>query len=72
MDYEVAQYTERDRRRLEVPPGITGLWQVSGRNSLSFEEMVDLDLDYIDDWSVSMDIGIAIRTIPAVIFDRGK
>lgn len=72
MAYEVDQYTERDRRRLDVPPGVTGLWQVSGRNSLSFDEMVDLDLDYIDSWSVALDVSILLRTIPAVVIDRGK
>jgi lipopolysaccharide/colanic/teichoic acid biosynthesis glycosyltransferase len=72
MGYEVEQYTERDRRRLDVPPGVTGLWQVSGRNSLSFDEMVDLDLDYIDSWSVALDVSILLRTLPAVVIDRGK
>ena len=72
IGYEVEQYTEWHKRRLEVPPGITGLWQVSGRNSLSFEEMVELDLDYIDSWSVALDLSILIRTIPAVVVDRGK
>lgn len=72
IDYEVAQYTEKDKRRLEVPPGVTGLWQVSGRSSLSFEEMVDLDLDYIDNWSVGLDVSILLRTLPAVVVDRGK
>lgn len=72
IGYEVDQYTEWHKRRLEVPPGMTGLWQVSGRNSLSFEEMVQLDLDYIDSWSVALDLSILIRTIPAVVVDRGK
>ena len=72
MGYEVDQYTQRDLRRLEVPPGMTGLWQVSGRNSLSFDEMVDLDLDYIDSWSVALDVSILLRTLPAVVVDRGK
>ncbi len=72
IEYEVDQYTHRDLRRLDVPPGITGLWQVSGRSSLSFDEMVDLDLDYIDSWSVALDVSILLRTIPAVVANRGK
>jgi lipopolysaccharide/colanic/teichoic acid biosynthesis glycosyltransferase len=72
MWYEVEQYTEWHKRRLEVPPGITGLWQVSGRNRLSFDEMVKLDIDYIDNWSVRMDLGILVRTIPAIVVDRGR
>lgn len=72
IDYEVEQYAERHKRRLDVPPGMTGLWQVSGRNSLSFDEMVELDLDYIDNWSVGLDVRILFRTIPAVVVDRGR
>src|SRR5439155_3290651 len=51
IPYEVDRYTEWHRRRLESLPGITGLWQVSGRNALSFEQMVRLDIQYIEDWS---------------------
>jgi lipopolysaccharide/colanic/teichoic acid biosynthesis glycosyltransferase len=72
IDYEVEQYAEWHKRRLEVPPGMTGLWQVSGRNSLSFDEMVTIDIDYIDSWSVGLDVRILLRTIPAVVIDRGK
>jgi exopolysaccharide biosynthesis polyprenyl glycosylphosphotransferase len=72
IDYEVEQYAEWHKRRLEVPPGMTGLWQVSGRNSLSFDEMVTLDIDYIDSWSVGLDIRILLRTIPTVVVDRGR
>jgi len=69
--YEVARYSEWHKRRLEVPPGVTGLWQVSGRNRLSFDEMVELDIDYMERWTFALDIEILIKTIPAVVSDRG-
>ncbi len=68
---EVAEYTMHDWRRLEVVPGMTGLWQVSGRSRLTFDEMVRLDLFYIENWSVGLDISLMIRTIPAVLLARG-
>jgi exopolysaccharide biosynthesis polyprenyl glycosylphosphotransferase len=68
---EVAQYSAYDWRRMEVLPGMTGLWQVSGRSTLTFPEMVRLDLFYIENWTVGFDIGIMLRTIPAVLFARG-
>jgi len=68
---ETAQYSEYHWRRMEVPPGMTGLWQVSGRSSLTFEEMVRLDLFYIENWSVGFDISLIGRTLPAVLFARG-
>lgn len=68
---EVVQYTPHDWRRLEVPPGMTGLWQVSGRSSLTFSEMVRLDLFYIENWSVPLDISLMLRTVPAVLFAKG-
>ncbi len=68
---ETLQYNENHWRRMEVPPGMTGLWQVSGRSSLTFEEMVRLDLYYIENWSVHFDAALIIRTIPAVLFARG-
>jgi len=71
IEYEVARYTEHHKRRLDVPPGVTGLWQVSGRNKLSFDEMVDLDIAYIEQWTLTLDIEILLRTIPAVVSDRG-
>lgn len=60
---EVAKYSNHDLKRLMVKPGCTGLWQVSGRNSLSFAEMVDLDLDYIEHASLWLDFKICIKTI---------
>jgi hypothetical protein len=68
--YEVQQYKEWHKRRLEAHPGITGLWQVAGRNHLSFEEMVKLDLEYIENWSIEMDAHIFVKTIPVVLFGR--
>ncbi|MFI5305930.1 MAG: sugar transferase [Polyangiales bacterium] len=59
------------RRRLSMKPGITGLWQVSGRSQLDFEEWMLLDLEYIDDWSLMLDLAILLRTIPVVLFGRG-
>ena len=58
IPYEVERYSEWHKRRLEVLPGITGLWQVSGRNALSFEEMVRLDIQYIERWSLEEDVKI--------------
>jgi exopolysaccharide biosynthesis polyprenyl glycosylphosphotransferase len=59
------------KRRFSVKPGITGLWQVSGRSDLSFERWMRLDLEYIDRWSVALDLRILCRTIPAVLTARG-
>ena len=59
------------RRRLSMKPGITGLWQVSGRNTVDFEEWMKLDLRYVDRWSLRLDAGILLRTIPAVLFHKG-
>jgi exopolysaccharide biosynthesis polyprenyl glycosylphosphotransferase len=72
ISYEVEQYTEWHRLRLSVPPGVTGLWQVTGRNSVSFDDMVRLDLHYIESWSLGLDIRILIRTVPAVVLHRGR
>lgn len=68
---ETVQYTEHHWRRMEVPPGITGLWQVSGRSALTFDEMIRLDLYYIENWSVGFDIALLLRTVPAALFARG-
>ncbi|WP_309089159.1 sugar transferase [Domibacillus sp.] len=69
---EVAQYTDYDKQRLTVIPGCTGLWQVSGRNSLGFEEMVELDLIYIQKNSVLEDIKIILKTVRIVFFPKGS
>lgn len=71
LPHETIQYTQQDWRRLEAPPGMTGLWQVSGRSKLTFREMVRLDVFYIDNWSVGLDLALLVRTVPAVLFARG-
>lgn len=68
---EVEDYTWEERRRLSVRPGMTGLWQVSGRSDTSFEEWVRLDLQYIDTWSLFLDFHILWRTYGAVVKGRG-
>lgn len=68
---EVEQYRNWEIGRLRAVPGITGLWQVSGRTELSFEEMVRLDLNYVRNWSLALDLLILVRTLPAVIASRG-
>lgn len=68
---EVEQYTWSQRRRLSIKPGMTGLWQVSGRNEVGFEEWVEMDLDYIDSWSIGLDLLILLKTFRAVVAGRG-
>lgn len=68
---EVLQYDPWQRRRLSVKPGMTGLWQVGGRNNIDFDEWMRLDLEYIDNWSMKSDAGILLRTIPAVLKRNG-
>jgi lipopolysaccharide/colanic/teichoic acid biosynthesis glycosyltransferase len=68
---EVLGYSLDLRRRLVVKPGLTGLWQVSGRSDLSWEETVRLDLQYVDNWSWSLDLAIAVRTVGAVLGHKG-
>ncbi len=68
---EVEHYTAWQRRRLAMKPGLTGLWQISGRNELDFERWMELDLEYIDTWSPWLDLKILLRTIPAVLSGRG-
>ena len=68
---EVAQYDEWARHRLHVLPGLTGLWQVSGRSDLGFDEMVMLDTFYVSNWSLGLDLRILLQTIPTVLSGRG-
>jgi lipopolysaccharide/colanic/teichoic acid biosynthesis glycosyltransferase len=68
---EVARYTAVQRRRLEVKPGLTCLWQVCGRSLLPFDRQVVLDIEYIDNQSIWLDLKIVLRTIPAVLSCRG-
>ncbi|OYT70067.1 MAG: hypothetical protein CFK52_12190 [Chloracidobacterium sp. CP2_5A] len=66
IPYEVAEYQDWHRTRFNVKGGVTGLWQVSGRNRLTFEQMVRLDIYYIENWSLWLDIKILLRTLPVV------
>ena len=68
---EIDEFQEWQRRKLSVKPGITCLWQISGRSETTFEEWMRLDLEYIDHWSLWLDITILLKTVPAVIFARG-
>lgn len=68
---EVARYERWQLRRLSVPPGMTGLWQVSGRADLPFERWMALDLEYVDRWSLGMDLWLLLRTVPAVLGGAG-
>ncbi len=71
LPYEVEHYEERQRERLSVRPGITGLWQVSGRNRLTFQEMCALDRAYIDTWSLWSDVKIMLLTPWVMFVDHG-
>ncbi|MDP9496839.1 MAG: sugar transferase, partial [Actinomycetota bacterium] len=68
---EVEQYGADVRRRLLVKPGLTGLWQVSGRSDLSWDESVRLDLHYVENWSLALDVMIIWKTVFAVLQRRG-
>ena len=59
------------RKRLAMKPGITGIWQVSGRNNIDFEEWMRLDQQYVDDWTLRLDLLILAKTVPTVLFGRG-
>lgn len=68
---EVERYHSDVMRRLRVRPGLTGLWQVSGRSDLSWDDAVRLDLYYVDNWSMMQDLHILVRTVRAVLASRG-
>lgn len=68
---EVETYDARARRRLRVKPGLTGLWQVSGRSRLTWDESISLDIDYVDNWSAGRDVRIAVETVRAVVRKDG-
>jgi exopolysaccharide biosynthesis polyprenyl glycosylphosphotransferase len=67
IPYEVESYELWHRKRLDMKPGITGLWQVSGRNRLPFDEMVRMDLYYIENWSLLLDLRIILQTLPVML-----
>ncbi|MDO5534754.1 MAG: sugar transferase, partial [Propionibacteriaceae bacterium] len=71
LQNEVDAYHSHVHRRLDVRPGMTGLWQVSGRSDLSWEDTVRLDLYYVDNWSMLQDIAILARTFGAVVGKHG-
>jgi len=71
LPLEVEQYEDWQHGRLRAMPGITGLWQVSGRSEVPFHDMVRLDLHYIRNWSLGLDLEILLRTLPAVVLQRG-
>jgi exopolysaccharide biosynthesis polyprenyl glycosylphosphotransferase len=68
---EVARYNSMEQRRLRVKPGMTGMWQISGRSDLSWEETVSIDLRYIDNWTFAGDVDVLLRTARAVVEGRG-
>lgn len=68
---EVAKYEAWQLRRLSVRPGLTCVWQVSGRNQISFEEWMRMDIRYIDQWSLATDVGLILKTVPVVLTGRG-
>jgi lipopolysaccharide/colanic/teichoic acid biosynthesis glycosyltransferase len=68
---EVQKYEWLFRKRLSVKPGITCIWQISGRNNVSFERWMQMDHEYIENWSIWLDLRILLKTIPAVLFSRG-
>jgi len=69
--YELPHYKEWHKGRLAVRPGLTGLWQVSGRSTVPFDEMVMLDLYYIENWSLTLDLKIIARTLPVMLLGTG-
>ncbi|TDA70284.1 MAG: sugar transferase [Clostridia bacterium] len=69
--HEVEQYGPEERRRLSIKPGITCIWQVAGRNRVSFEDWVRMDLEYIDNWSLGLDLKLVWRTCLAVLGRTG-
>jgi exopolysaccharide biosynthesis polyprenyl glycosylphosphotransferase len=71
LEQEIALYQPWHRQRLMVRPGLTGLWQVSGRNDIPFEEKCLLDIYYIENWSLGLDLQILLQTAPQVLFGKG-
>jgi exopolysaccharide biosynthesis polyprenyl glycosylphosphotransferase len=71
ISYEIEHYQDWHKDRLKVKPGLTGLWQVSGRSSVGFDEMVMLDLYYIAHWNLKLDLKIMARTVPVMVKGEG-
>ena len=72
LPYEFEGYDHWQFDRLQLKPGITGLWQVSGRSRLSYRQMCELDVEYVRRWSLALDVEILLRTIPVVLFNSGR
>ncbi|MGH7537100.1 MAG: sugar transferase [Gemmatimonadales bacterium] len=72
LPYEIEAYAYWQFDRLQVRPGITGLWQVSGRNLLTYRRMCELDIEYVRHWSLWLDLKILLKTIPVVLFNSGR
>jgi exopolysaccharide biosynthesis polyprenyl glycosylphosphotransferase len=72
LPYEFDQYEHWQFHRLQVRPGITGLWQVSGRNRLTYRQMCELDVSYIRAWSLWLDMQILVKTVPVVLSNSGR
>jgi lipopolysaccharide/colanic/teichoic acid biosynthesis glycosyltransferase len=68
---EVDSYSLEERRRLDIKPGLTCLWQVSGRSNIPFQEQVELDIQYIESQSLWLDLKLILKTIPAILFGKG-
>lgn len=71
LPQEVSRYESWQRRRLSMKPGITCLWQISGRNEVNFQDWMKLDLTYIDNWSLLLDLKILLKTVPIVLLGKG-
>ena len=72
VQFEVDNYTEEQRRRLSVKPGITGLWQVGGKADCTFSELINLDLEYIDNWSLMSDFKLIFQTVWIIVLGGEK
>jgi lipopolysaccharide/colanic/teichoic acid biosynthesis glycosyltransferase len=68
---DYARLDDWHRKRYLVLPGVTGLWQISGRSSLTFDDLVRLDFTYLENWSIWLDVSIILRTLPAVLTRKG-
>jgi len=71
LEEEVARYERWQMRRLSMKPGLTGLWQVSGRNEVDFKRWINMDLEYIDNWRLELDLKILLKTIPVMLLGKG-
>lgn len=68
---EVNLYDPKHRKRLSVKPGITCIWQISGRNDVDFDQWMEMDAEYVDNWSLALDMKILVKTVPVVLGRKG-